>query len=55
MSRLTSTETEMLLRWFLYNASREQMDLARKEVPVYFNKAWSEYVVKDYDLVKGEK
>ena len=46
MTRLTSTETEILLRWFLYHATRQQIDLANEEVPVFFHKAWTEYVVK---------
>lgn len=47
MSRLTSVETEMLLRWFLYRADRATLDRVRTELPVFFHKAWHEYVVRE--------
>lgn len=46
MERLTTTETEILLRWFLYRADLTTLDRARAEMPVFFHKAWNEYVVK---------
>ena len=48
MDRLTTVETEILLRWFLYHASRQQINLANEELPVFFHKAWTEYVSKDW-------
>lgn len=41
MDRLTITETELFLRWWLYHATPEQIMRARSEMPVYFDKAWA--------------
>lgn len=45
MERLATVESELLLRWFLNHASSEQIAALREEMPIYFRKAWSHYVV----------